>query len=383
MSLETCIGNDRRRFLKILLGTSWIGRAAFAAMKEGKPESPPFFRIRGIVILPEDLTLRDWPERAKRAGLTTIALHDGLSARKVARFTQSQQGQRFLEQCRKWKLDVEYELHAMSDLLPRDLFAKNPSLFRMNENGERTPDANLCVHSREALEIAASHAVELMSLMPSTTGRYFLWGDDGKPWCRCRPCNSLSDTDQALLVTNTLLRAIRTQNPAATMAHLAYANTLQPPNAVKPDTGVFLEYAPINRRYDISLSATVDPENRRHLEALDANLAIFGRDNAKVLEYWMDVSRFSGWKKPAQKLPFNASVVAADLDVYGSRGIRGVSSFAAYMDASYVARYGDPPLNSFGQELRGWRPPHPTRRGDKTGSRFVGFSGSSHASTPV
>jgi hypothetical protein len=254
------------------------------------------------------------------------------------------------------RLDVEYELHAMSDLLPRDLFQKNPSLFRMNEDGDRTPDANLCVHSREALEIASRHAVELMGLMRSTTGRYFLWGDDGRPWCHCRLCKVFSDADQALVVTNTLLRAIRKQDSVATMAHLAYANTLLPPKAIKPDQGVFLEYAPINRRYDIPLSDMKDPENQHHLEALDANLEIFGRDDAQVLEYWMDVSRFSRWKKPARKLPFNSSVLAADLEVYGSRKIRHVTSFAAYVDASYVAQYGDPPLNSYGQELRRWRP---------------------------
>lgn len=40
-------------------------------------------------------------------------------------------------------LEVEYELHAMNELLPRSLFAAEPLLFRMNEQGERAADANL------------------------------------------------------------------------------------------------------------------------------------------------------------------------------------------------------------------------------------------------
>jgi len=351
-------GKDRRQVLKILLSAGALARRAFSGPKETGLKDSPFFRTRGVVILPEDLTLQDWPERAKKAGLTTIALHDGLSARKVARFIQAQKGLQFLDRCRKLGLGVEYELHAMSDLLPRELFRKAPSLFRMNERGDRTADANLCIHSREALEIASDHAAELTRLMPSTTGRYFLWGDDGQPWCRCRECNVLTDSDQALVVTNTLLRAIRKRDPKATLAHLAYANTLLPPKNTKPEAGVFLEYAPINRRYDVSLSDAKDVENRQHLEALDANLEIFGRDSAQVLEYWLDVSRFSRWKRPAQKLPFNPSILAADLEVYGSRKIRHVTSFAAYMDADYVGQYGEPPLNSYGRELQGWRP-HP------------------------
>ena len=38
-------------------------------------DNAPQFTTRGIVLVPEDLTLADWPERAKAAGLTTIGIH--------------------------------------------------------------------------------------------------------------------------------------------------------------------------------------------------------------------------------------------------------------------------------------------------------------------
>src|SRR5690349_13639298 len=86
----------------------------------------PAFETRGVMLVPEDLTLKDWPERAHRAGLTTIALHHGSSPKAVACAVQSDEGQRFLERCRQLGLQVEYELHAMKELLPRDLFPKEP-----------------------------------------------------------------------------------------------------------------------------------------------------------------------------------------------------------------------------------------------------------------
>jgi len=352
----------RRDLLKLFSAALLSNHGVLADAKEPAPQTAAFFAIRGVVLLTEDLTLHDWPERARRAGLTTIALHDGLSARKVQRFIQSEQGRRFLNRCRQLNLNVEYELHAMSDLLPRDLFARNPDLFRMDEKGERTADANLCVHSREALETAAENAVELARLLRPVTGRYFLWGDDGRPWCRCSRCRSLTDSDQALVVTNGLLHAIRKSDAKAIMAHLAYGNTLQPPQTVKPDSGIFLEFAPINRRYTLPLSDRTDADNCRHLDALDANLEYFGRNGAQVLEYWLDASRFSKWKKPAQKLPFDSHVLAADLEAYGSRNIRSVTSFAAYLDADYVAKYGEPPLDSYGRELQRWRPSQQLQR---------------------
>ena len=170
-------------------------------------------------------------------------------------------------------LEVEYELHAMKELLPRRLFRKDEGLFRMDETGQRNPDANLCVHSQAALEIAAENAVAIARTLRPTTGRYFYWGDDGKPWCRCPECEGLSDSDQATLLENHLLRALRGHDPRASLAHLAYLNSLSPPAKVKPEPGVFLEYAPIKRRYDTPYEKQSDPGQPDGLSALDANLA--------------------------------------------------------------------------------------------------------------
>src|SRR5262245_24164216 len=120
-------------------------------------------------------------------------------------------------------------MHAMRELLPRSLFQREPTLFRMNASGERAPDANLCVHSPRALQIAAERAVNIGLRLRPTTERYFYWGDDATPWCRCPKCRDLTDSDQALLFTNHLARVFREIDPHRQVAHLAYANTLQPP----------------------------------------------------------------------------------------------------------------------------------------------------------
>jgi hypothetical protein len=331
-------------------------------------EAVPFFRTRGVVLYPGDLTLRDWPERARRAELTTVALHDGAAPSRVARFVQSEEGQSFLERCKQLGLEVEYELHAMLELLPRTLFEKDPALFRMNEEGERTPDANLCVHAEQALEIVVENAVAIGRALRPTTGRYFLWGDDGRAWCRCPRCQGLSDSDQALLLANRLLSALRREDPNAQVAHLAYLNTLWPPTQVRPEPGVFLEYAPIRRRHDMPYAGQHAPEIADPLEALDANLDIFDRASAQALEYWLDVSRFSHWKRLTTQIPWDRAVFAADLDAYGGRGLRHVTTFAAHLDADYVAAFGEPPLEEYGAELRNWKPAERTRnrKGEET-----------------
>jgi hypothetical protein len=334
------IDPNRRQFLA---GCASGGLAAIFRGKavQANAAADNSFATRGVVLVPEDLTLTDWPQRAKDAGLTTIGLHHQNSPQAVIRCVKSDLGQRFLEQSRKLGLEVEYELHAMKELLPRELFGKNADMFRMNDEGQRVADYNCCVHSDRALEIICENAVQIGKVLRPTTGRYFYWGDDGKPWCQCPQCRELSPSEQALLIENRICRALREMDPKAQVAHLAYHNTLVPPKNVKPDKGVFLEFAPIKRRYDIPYKQQQDPKLAEGLHALDANLDVFPKETAQVLEYWLDVSQFSRWKRPGVKLPWNREVFMADVETYWRLGIRHVTTFAAWIDAKYQERFGD------------------------------------------
>ena len=330
---------DRRTFLAAGVGGALalnrLGNRARADSTGGSA-----LLTRGVVLVPEDLTLSDWPRRAKDAGLTTIALHHQNSPAAVIECVQSEAGGQFCEECRTLGLEIEYELHAMKELLPRKLFEKNPGFFRMNDKGERTADVNCCMHSEGALEIVCENALAIAKTLRPTTGRYFYWGDDGRPWCRCPKCRELSPSDQAVLLENRLCGALRAQDPKAHVAHLAYNNTLPPPEIITPDEGVFLEYAPIKRRYDIPYDqhAATDASG---LDSLEANLQVFPRDTAQVLEYWLDVSRFSRWKRPGVKMPWNRGVCVADIRTYRKLGIRHVTTFACWVDADYRDRFED------------------------------------------
>jgi hypothetical protein len=313
----------------------------------------PRFATRGVVLTLRDIRTVDWPALANRAGLTTIATH--IFPHEVAAFVRTQEGRAFLERCRSLGLAVEHELHALCDLLPRALFERDAGMFRMDESGSRVPDFNLCVSSEAALEVVCRNAAEYTRLLPSTTGRYFYWIDDGMPMCRCPRCRSLSDSDQALLVENAVLRALRRVEPRASLAHLVYLNTLSPPTQIEPADGIFMEYAPIRRRYDRPLRDSgarmgAHPSHGELLDTLDANLAVFGADTAQALEYWLDLSRFSDWKREnVMPLPWRRDVFLEDLETYAARGIRHITSFAAWLDGEYVERFGEPPVGEYGE----------------------------------
>ncbi len=303
---------------------------------------PAHFETRGVVLLASDLTLSEWPERAARAGLNAVALHAPEQLDALADFTRSDAGQRFLADCHRLGLRVEYALHAMSDLLPRALYDQAPTLFRMDETGHRTPRFNCCPSSPRALEIIAGRAVEYVRAFAPTTHRYFYWPDDVREWCLCDQCRALGSSDQALLVENAILRALRRHDPQAMLSHLAYGPTLAPPAQVRPEPDVFLEFAPIGRAHDRPFAQQTDPSLADRLDVLEANLRVFPPDTAQALEYWLDVSRFSKWRRSAVKLPWHPDVLRADLAAYAARGIRHVTTFACYIDEEYVRLHGQP-----------------------------------------
>ena len=329
----------------------------------------PFFKTRGIVLTVSDLESLDWPQRAKEAHLTTIGTHKHPG--EVAKFVQTDKGQEFLARCAELGIEVEHELHAMGELLPRDLFRRDPSMFRMTDKQERAANANCCVHSKNALEVICSNAVKYAKLLRPTTGRYFYWFDDAKPMCRCPQCRGYSDSDQALILENALIQALQQEHAGATLAHLAYLNTITPPTQVKPAEGVFLEFAPIFRSYTEPISQrdakgkkqivrgeVYDLSHGEYLDLLDANLEWFGSENAQVLEYWLDVSLaeyMTGLPREQVQLPWTEEVFEADVQAYGGRGIRHITSFGAYIDRDYIARHGEPPIGEYGRILKEYR----------------------------
>jgi len=321
-------------------------------------EAPRRFLTRGVVLYPFDLSWREWPERAHAAGITTIGLHAALRLDVLVDFMKSEKGEQFLRACRRFGLGVEYELHAFGTLLSREYFSgPNKDLFRADESGRRTADFNCCPSSQDALDIIAEKAVAYGRALKPSTHRYFYWPDDARGWCCCPKCKGLTSSDQSTLVENAIVAALRKHlDPEAALSHIAYGPTLEPPRTVKPHEGLFLEFAPITRVYDhaiddpaVQLGGT-PPEPRTqagYLDLLDANLAVFPRQTAQVLEYWLDVSRFSGWKQPLVKVPWNDAVLRADANAYAKRGVGHVTTFATWIGAEYVNQFGEPPLAEY------------------------------------
>ena len=163
-------------------------------------------------------------------------------------------------------------------------------------------------------------------------------------------------------------------DPKAMLAHLAYMPTLQAPRKVKPHKGIFLEFAPVHRRWDKPITDSIAyvremGNNAKNLAYLKENLEVFPAKTTVVLEYWLDVSLASRYKKPAIELPWHGDVFRSDIETYASMGIRNITTFAVYMDSTYFSAYPDAYyLKEYGDALASF---HPRKAGRKARQQAI------------
>jgi len=305
---------------------------------------------KSLVIHPHELS-RKWIDKMADMGVDTLGIHPvgGVKAHEtlnelIERLNTAEFRNLIDYACRRG-LSIEYELHAASYLLPRELFATNPEYFRMDENGNRTTEINLCASNHDALEFVCKRAVELAKLLYRSSGKYYFWLDDARhTGCCCPKCREYSDSDQQLMILNAVLKALRLYDPDAKLAYLAYFSTITPPEKVAKEDGIFVEYAPIERDFKTRLSES-DQADVSNIKSL---VEFFGRSDAKVLEYWLDNSLFSGWKPDnIQKLEPDNSLIRDDIHYYNSLGFEYISTFACYLGEDYEALYGEPDISGF------------------------------------
>ncbi len=305
--------------------------------------------IKRLLIHPEELS-KKWIDRMADHGIDVLGLHPvggGESHKHIQRMLgllKADEYRSYLDYAVSRGLKIEYEMHAASFLVPREMYKIHPEYFRMDETGARTPHLNFCFSNPEAMEIALSNAETLAQNLYASEPNYYFWLDDDAKGsgCRCEKCRAYSFSDQQLLFENALVKRLRKRNPNAAVSHLAYYQAMHPPKEIRPEEGIFLEYAPIERDMKKSLSA--QGADRKHIDAL---LNFFGRKNARVLEYWFDNSYFSGWKKPPKPFSADNGLIKEDISFYASLGFDNIASFACFLGADYEALYGNVDISAF------------------------------------
>lgn len=304
--------------------------------------------IKNILIHPEELS-KKWIDRMVDGGIKILGLHPQGGGKAVESLKEllsrleTKEYRELIDYAVSRGLEIEYEMHAARYLLPSELFDTHPEYFRATANGERTQKMNFCVSNPNALALVAKNAASLAKRLYKSRPVFYFWLDDARNvHCKCEKCKNLSPSDQQLIAANAMLGEIRKEIPEAKFAYLAYQDTLEVPESIKPADGIFLEYAPIEK-YKNESQERIEIERQMLLKQAE----FFSWKDSKVLEYWLDNSLFSGWKKPPQKFEADAEKIKKEVAEYGSLGFETISTFGCFLGDDYEDIYGEADISGF------------------------------------
>ena len=260
----------------------------------------------------------DWIDFSAKVRLNRVAFHYTWPAFDWYLLLQS----KLVPELQKRGMEIEVGGHFLSTFMPRTLFPQRPDWFRMNERGKRVNDFNLNPFNQEALDHLAAGAIQYLRQMPEAS-LFHLWADDieGGGWSHEPGKEDYTPSDQALLVSNYLVKNLREKLPNADLAYLAYHDTVFPPRVVKPEAGLIYFYAPRERCYAHALNDPACDLNRKYAQALENGLPAFGSANAEVFEYYADQILYENMTNPP--IP---EVLSADLQYYHNLGIPAVGA---------------------------------------------------------
>lgn len=302
-----------------------------------------------LIIHPHELTDR-WIALAKKLKLKRLSLHpEGgmdahLSLQKMLDLLEDEDFRAKIDSLVDNGIEFGYEFHALSHLLPRELFDSHPEYFRVDKDGNRTTRGNFCFSNKEARAVICKNAVKLAKKLYRDCHEYYFWLDDStKLGCHCEECQKLSFADHQLILMNEIVTELRKEIRDAKVCYLAYYEAVAIPETVKPTDGIFLEYAPFER-YTQPDSFAFEGE---YLKLIHKLVDFFGKENSKVLEYWYDNSIY--YRRAGNKLvPFvpNNEQILEDFKFYHELGFENLSSFACSLCDDYVKLFGHPDLSA-------------------------------------
>lgn len=309
--------------------------------------------VTSLLVHPDEVS-KTWIDRMADAGIMVLGIHP-VGGKKAAdsladllERVKTPQFRELIDYAKSRGLEIEYEFHAAGYLLPRSLFEQHPEYFRVDGEGNRTPDWNFCVSSAEALELVADRAMEVIKSLYGSRPYYYLWLDDKRgSHCHCERCRAFSCSDQQMLVINAIAQKLEQWDPAAKIAYLAYFGNVVPP-AVKPRSNVFVEYAPFEKYVSRD-----NPERIRvEQESFEKLPEVFGTKDLKILEYWYDNSMYSGWKKPPKEFFLDRAAMEQDIANYKKSGARQIASFACFLGPDYEELYAPVDITPFAETVK-------------------------------
>jgi hypothetical protein len=112
-------------------------------------------------------------------------------------------------------------------------------------------------------------------------------------------------------------------------------------------TPAYKEFTDITHKSGKQIDHKGCDKNRHETCGLPELLGCFGSKDSRVLEYWLDNSRFSQWAKPWRKLQFDPEIMSRDVAYYHSLKFESMTTFACWLGKEYQQEYNPPDFMAY------------------------------------
>jgi hypothetical protein len=150
---------------------------------------------------------------------------------------------------------------------------------------------------------------------------YDFWPPDGAKWCECEKCTALgTPSDRQAILVAQVKEAAKKVRPDLRLEVLAYHTSVAPPQKLKLDPEILLDFCPISQQFDVQINDPSSPKNKEYVDGVTAWRKAFDGD-ISIYTYY----RKYAWDSLPVIIPH---YMQKDMQWYATLPVQGVSVYS-------------------------------------------------------
>jgi hypothetical protein len=227
-----------------------------------------------------------------------------------------------------------YQNFLNAEMEDATLFQKHPEFFGADRQGRRRPEHRhaFCSSNPGAVDYLANNVIEYVQARPEIQ-IFDLWPPDGVRWCQCEACAELgTPSDRQALLLNELRPKLLAVRPDLTLEGIAYHDLKNPPQKVKLDPSVLIDFCPSRQNFEFTVHDPAAPTRAEGDGYPNGELA--AKLKAWRQNFDGDISIYSYYRRYAwDSLPLVLPrFMQAELKFYTSVPVQGISTYCEPAD---------------------------------------------------
>lgn len=203
-----------------------------------------------------------------------------------------------------------------------NLFKEHPEWFGIDENGKRAPAHGrvFCTSNPRAVAYLAANVGQYVKDRPEIQ-IFDFWPPDGAKWCQCDRCEAMgSPSNRQAILVGQVRKYLQKIRPDLRLEFIAYAACVTPPESVKLDKDVLIDFCPIGQCFEVQINDPASEANSNYVKQLTGLRKGFDGD-ISIYSYY----RKYAWKSLPNLIPH---YMQKDLQFYLTVPVQGISSYA-------------------------------------------------------